>query len=113
MFFYELAVRHATRKPFVQMIEKGGRIPFDLAGVRTIEIDHTDLNSVADAKAELKGIVRLSVESSGSRITQFTMPFSVSQDWTTRDESIQLCQKNGNLLVSFDAAKLFLRDEQA
>ena len=41
------------------------------------------------------------------------MPFSVSQDWTYKDESIQLCKKNGNLLVSFDAAKLFLRDEQA
>ena len=29
-----------------------------------------------------RGIARLSVESSGSGITQFTMPFSVSQEWT-------------------------------
>lgn len=52
--FYELAVRHIVRKPFVQLIQKGQRIPFDTAGIRTIEVDHTDLDSVANAKVELK-----------------------------------------------------------
>jgi len=52
--FYELAVRHASRKPFVQIIQKGETIPFDLAGVRTIEIDHQDLDSVSEAKIEIK-----------------------------------------------------------
>jgi hypothetical protein len=52
--FYELAVRHAIRKPFVQIIEKGQRIPFDVAGLRTIEIDHRDLESVSNAKDEMK-----------------------------------------------------------
>jgi hypothetical protein len=52
--FYELAVRHIIRKPFVQLIQKGQRIPFDTAGIRTIELDHTDLDSVASAKMELK-----------------------------------------------------------
>jgi hypothetical protein len=52
--FYELAVRHATRKPFVQIIQKGETIPFDLAGIRTIEIDHRDLESVDYAKTEMK-----------------------------------------------------------
>src|SRR5579884_4202918 len=37
--FYELAVRHIRRKPFVHMIQAGQRIPFDVAPNRTIEFD--------------------------------------------------------------------------
>lgn len=52
--FYELAIRHAIRKPYVQIIQKGERIPFDIANIRTVEIDHTNLDSVATAKDEIK-----------------------------------------------------------
>jgi hypothetical protein len=51
--FYELALRHAFRRPLVQIIQKGERIPFDVAGTRTIHVDHTDLDSVASAKIEI------------------------------------------------------------
>ncbi|WP_431918748.1 hypothetical protein [Micromonospora wenchangensis] len=51
--FYELAVRHALRKPFVQLIAKGQQLPFDVLGMRTIEVDHTDLDSVHAAKDQL------------------------------------------------------------
>lgn len=51
--FYELAIRHALRKPLVQLIKKGERIPFDVAGTRTIQIDHHDLDSVETAKREI------------------------------------------------------------
>src|SRR5438128_2309435 len=33
--FYELAVRHAVRKPVVQLRKKGEPLPFDVAPVRT------------------------------------------------------------------------------
>jgi hypothetical protein len=52
--FYELALRHALRKPYVQIIQKGERIPFDVAGVRTIEVDHRDLDSVESARMEIE-----------------------------------------------------------
>jgi hypothetical protein len=51
--FYELAIRHAIKKPVVQMIQKGESIPFDVSTSRTISIDHKDLDSVAEAKKEL------------------------------------------------------------
>jgi len=51
--FYELAVRHAIRKPVVQLIAKGEPIPFDLAVMRTITVDHHDLDSVHQAKREI------------------------------------------------------------
>jgi hypothetical protein len=51
--FYELAVRHAIQKPLVQIIKKGETIPFDVAGTRTVHVDHQDLDSVEEAKREI------------------------------------------------------------
>lgn len=51
--FYELAIRHALRKPLIQMIKRGEQIPFDVAGTRTIYVDHKDLDSVEEAKEEI------------------------------------------------------------
>ncbi len=45
--FYELAIRHAIRKPLVQLIKKGEQIPFDVAGTRTIHVDHRDLDVIS------------------------------------------------------------------
>jgi len=52
--FYELAVRHAIKKPTIQIIRKGEKIPFDVSTQRTVQIDHQDLDSVAEAKKELE-----------------------------------------------------------
>lgn len=65
--FYELAVRHAVGKPLVQMIRTGERIPFDVAGMRTVQVDHHDLDSVADAKKELVRQIR-AVEKDPARL---------------------------------------------
>lgn len=51
--FYELAIRHAIREPYVQVISKGEKIPFDVGAVRTVEIDLGDLDSVDKAKTEI------------------------------------------------------------
>src|ERR1043166_3216122 len=56
--FYELAVRHALRKPLVQIIRRGEQIPFDVAGMRMVQLDHQDLDSVADAKSEIVKQIR-------------------------------------------------------
>lgn len=56
--FYELALRHAIRKPLVQIIEKDEKIPFDVAGMRTIQVDHRDLDSVEEGKAEIEKQVK-------------------------------------------------------
>lgn len=74
--FYELAIRHAIRKPLVQLIKKGDRIPFDVAGTRTIQVDHHDLDSVESAKQEIiKQINALENDQ-----TEIETPISVSLD---------------------------------
>lgn len=74
--FYELAIRHAIRKPLVQIIRKGDRIPFDVAGTRTIQVDHHDLDSVEAAKKEIRDQVK-AVESDSAKMET---PISVSLD---------------------------------
>lgn len=51
--FYELALRHAIKKPVVQIINSTETIPFDVAASRTVHVDHRDLDSVAKAKEEI------------------------------------------------------------
>ena len=41
--YYELALRHATRKPVVQIIRTGDKLPFDVGQYRTVVIDMTDI----------------------------------------------------------------------
>ena len=74
--FYELAIRHAIRKPLVQLIKKGEQIPFDVAGSRTIHVDHRDLDSVEEAKGEIVAQVK-SLEADSSTLET---PISVSLD---------------------------------
>lgn len=74
--FYELAIRHAIRKPFIQIIKKGERIPFDVAGTRTVNVDHHDLDSVGEAKDEIINQIK-SLEQDPNNIET---PISVSLD---------------------------------
>ena len=50
--FSELAIRHTARLPVVLigLEEDRGRLPFDLAQMRTIFYDHRDLKSAADCR---------------------------------------------------------------
>ena len=74
--FYELAIRHAIRKPLVQLIKKGENIPFDVAGTRTIHVDHRDLDSVEEAKTDIVAQIQ-SLEADSSTLET---PISVSLD---------------------------------
>ncbi len=74
--FYELAIRHAIKKPLVQIIKKGERIPFDVAGTRTIQVDHTDLDSVESAKMEIIN----QIQSLEKEPEDIETPISVSLD---------------------------------
>ncbi len=51
--FYELAIRHAARKPFIQLINESESIPFDLAPTRTILLNIHDLGKVEKAKEQI------------------------------------------------------------
>jgi hypothetical protein len=64
--FYEIAPRHAVRKPIVQLIRAADRIPFDLDQFRTIKIDTTDIYSLVPQiethRSEIANQVRRALE---------------------------------------------------
>jgi len=81
--FYELAVRHAIRKPLVQLIRKGDIIPFDVAATRIIQFDLHNLDSVAAAREEISSQVK-SLENGNNDVHN---PISVSLDLKVLKES--------------------------
>lgn len=72
--FYELAVRHASQKPLIQLIRKGDDIPFDVAGTRTIHLKLDDIESVEQAKEQIQNQIETIEE--GTRETE--TPISVA-----------------------------------
>ncbi len=56
--FYELAVRHAFRKPAILLIDADQTIPFDVSSMRTIKVDVHDLGSVERCKDEIASQIR-------------------------------------------------------
>ncbi|MFC9790866.1 hypothetical protein [Rhodococcus sp. NPDC127528] len=51
--FYELAIRHSFAKPYIQLMQVGQDIPFDVINYRTIFVDHQDLDSAASARQQI------------------------------------------------------------
>ena len=80
--FYELAIRHAIKKPYIQLIRKGENIPFDVAATRTIFIDIHDLDVAEKAKQELESQIK-SIEEDGD----IDSPISVAIDLKILRES--------------------------
>ena len=55
---YELAIRHAVRKPVIQIIGIADDIPFDLSPNRIIKFSDKDLESADNCKKEIIDQVR-------------------------------------------------------
>ena len=67
--YYELGIRHVIGKPVIQIIEEGQRIPFDVSGLRTIEVvtERLDHRSMEDSKEELRRQIRF-IEENPDRV---------------------------------------------
>lgn len=75
--FYELAIRHASKLPIVQISRKSDRLPFDVDQVRTIEIDTTDIYSLVPKletyRSEIATHVRQALANSGNANNPLTV----------------------------------------
>jgi hypothetical protein len=109
--FYELALRHAIKKPVVQIIHATENIPFDIAASRTVHVDHHDLDSVARAKEEIVRQVK-AVEANPSEIDT---PISVAIELQSLRQSDNPLEKsNAEILVilqQISTAVTELRDD--
>ncbi len=76
---YELAVRHAILKPFVQIITQGETIPFDVSGLRTVFFDLQDPDSVADSKEEIARQIEALERDSSDLQTPISIPLELQR----------------------------------
>lgn len=67
--FYELALRHACRKPVVQLIRTEDRLPFDVGQYRTVLIDMTNIYTLVPQldviRADIARQCRIALEAEG------------------------------------------------
>ncbi|WP_433117249.1 hypothetical protein [Micromonospora sp. CA-246542] len=65
--FYELALRHAVRKPIVQLSRIADRLPFDVREFRTVQIDTTSIYTLVPRldtyRSEIASQIRMTMES--------------------------------------------------
>ena len=105
--FYELALRHAVKKPVVQIIHAAEAIPFDVAASRTIHVDHHDLDSAARAKEEIVRQIR-SVEKNP---TDVDTPISVAIELQSLRQSENPLEKsNAEILTMLTEVRSTLSD---
>lgn len=81
--FYELAIRHAVRKPVVSIADRAESMPFDVYQSRTILFDVKDLDSVRECKEGLERQIRSLEEDP----TDFFTPVSAAIDLMAMSES--------------------------
>lgn len=81
--FYELAVRHYTRRPLVTIADRNTGIPFDVNQVRTIFVDHTDLRNVNQCINSIQSQVRAMEKGS----VQASNPIVLAQQFQALMES--------------------------
>ncbi|MCL2500787.1 MAG: nucleoside 2-deoxyribosyltransferase [Defluviitaleaceae bacterium] len=55
--FYEMGYRERTKKPIIHLRKSGEGLPFDIAAIRTLDYDLTDLDSVDSIKDRLEKII--------------------------------------------------------
>jgi hypothetical protein len=73
---YELSLRHALRLPFIQIVRKDSKIPFDVSANRTIHYDLTDPDSVSDCV----GRINTQAQDIQAGKIDIDNPISVSED---------------------------------
>lgn len=75
--FYELAIRHATKRPTVLISRTAERVPFDIADLRVVRLDMTDIYSFVPRmeawRAELTQQARQALEQPDATITPITL----------------------------------------
>jgi hypothetical protein len=75
--FYELAIRHATKLPTVLISRTAERVPFDIADLRVVRLDMSDIYSFVPQmeawRAELTQHARQALEQPDAAITPITL----------------------------------------
>src|SRR5690606_27903371 len=93
--FYELALRHATRKPCIHISESPGPLPFDVASMRTIFfVDN--MRAVEKCKQDLENAIKAAEKN----LEEVGSPISVAFDILQLSKSNNSIEKSNAEILS-------------
>jgi len=98
--FYELAVRHAVRKPVILLIEKSQLIPFDVSQSRVIQYEYGDWDCLPHCKEELIRQIKAVQKD----------PSSVDNPITSTID-LRLQQQSGDPMAKINAQMISMRED--
>ncbi|MFC7139259.1 hypothetical protein ACFQMA_05330 [Halosimplex aquaticum] len=87
--FYELAVRHATGEPYIQLIKINESIPFDISDFRTIKYG-LEVDEAEQAKEKIRGLLESLLDGE----PEFDNPISESAEMQSLRESADPTDQN-------------------
>lgn len=106
--FYELAIRHAIRKPFIQLISEGEEIPFNIQEIQTIKYDVQD---IASHKRTIETIEKQIIYyESGGKVTS---PITVAIDGIIGTRSLEQFKHMIDKLTELDNSILEAKEIQS
>ncbi|MGG1480444.1 hypothetical protein ABE402_05840 [Bacillus smithii] len=100
--FYELAIRHAIRKPYVQICDINTELPFDIQNQRTIYFDYKDLDSVEEAKNNLIASIDAIEKNPERLMTPIHEGLAVENLLQSETSSDQILGQFYNLLINLN-----------
>lgn len=104
--YYELAIRHALPKPFVQLIKKGEKLRFDLKDLRTVEVG-LDIKEATDAIKLLHDYI-VEAEKRGDKVvTPITQVSRIEMLQRSGDTQKQIL---GELLAKINNIEAYVRN---
>lgn len=98
--FYELAIRQVYGKPFIQIMQKGESIPFDVGALRTI---FYDLYNIEDAQGKIRRQID-HIENNPGEMCE--SPISVALDSLGRSLAPPVAQPNVDIEIGYLTLKV-------
>lgn len=92
---YECGMRHGNGKPYIMMVKSGEKLPFDIAGIRTIQYDLSSLKTAKESQEVLERFVAGLIETGFSRDEGTDSISSIAESIRHIEQKIDILVKNG------------------
>lgn len=112
--YYELALRHASKKPVINIRDPLEIIPFDVAGLRTIDVDYRFITSMDKCRNEIAKQIRSLERDPNSAVTpvSFTLALLSNKTGSSQGElNVQLMSSLQSIKAELELIKRHLGDQ--
>lgn len=102
--FYELAIRHAIRKPYIQLVSINQKIPFNIQEIQTVIYDLTDVKKIKETIDKIKKQI-IFYEAGGKVTSPVTVAIDELIGTRSLEQFTELVKKLADLDQSIEKAQ--------